>query len=1228
MQEKIIRIHLILVFYILAFNCFAQQQSPYLYGQNYWYKTEFPNVITKLKDANIRLVRIGGIEFDEAITNQEYITYIDKIREAGAEPLVQVRRHATSQEAYNLIQYINGTMGKNVKHWCIGNEPDWHWKITDPQVVANYFKPLATALKSYDPTIIIMGPDCAWWNPELLNGLIGGAADITGTDANGNYYLDVATYHNYNRNESGQIFDEMNQLLALVNNANTKRPANKKLSWGITEFNITTNNSHWNSDPRYQAFGFYAGQLIAEIFGFGLKNRAYTMMPWSVMESNGDRGIGDLGFYDKAPGYLARSTGWHEHLLSKKTKWNYLKGTSNQTSVRLVPTWDTSGFAIMILNENASSGYNYVVRFDNAAFVSGNALQIRLAQAGLAKEYTGSIAVNETQVVHFDASGNYTGRITYNKANSDALAGPSYAGTTPDKNATPLSAPNSDTQAPTAPSALNSPSKTSNSVSLAWTGSTDNIGVTGYDIYRGTILAGTSTATSFNVTGLTANTTYSFTVRAKDAAGNSSAPSNALSVTTNAAPAGTNLALNRTVTVSSSESTSLTGNYAVDGSGTTRWASTFADPSWIYVDLGSIASVNRVLFNWELAYATAFQVQVSTDASTWSNVYSTTIGDGGVDDITFTATSARYVRMYGTTRATVYGYSLWEFEVYGSIDTQAPSAPTNLTSPGKSSTTVDLSWTASTDNVGVAGYDIFRGTTLAGSSTGTSFQVTGLTASTTYNFTVKAKDAAGNVSVAGNALSVTTNAATSGTNLALNRPFTVSSTESATLSGAYAVDGNGTTRWSSAFTDPSWIYVDLGTAYSVNRVVLNWELAYASSYQVQVSNDASTWTNVYSTTSGNGGIDDISFTAASARYVRMNGTVRGTVYGYSLWEFEVYGNATTADTQAPTIPTNLSSPAKTTTTVDLTWTASTDNVGVTGYEVFNGTTYVGGPTTNSFQVTGLTANTTYSFTVKTKDAAGNVSAASSALSVTTNSATSTNKLSNGDFASGTSPWSLYVNVTNGGTLTNDAGTGKVTITNGGTALWQVQLQQNPAALTGGKLHTIRFTAKAASAKTITVQINNNGSWVWTSSNINLTTSYQTFTVSFTPSSNLTAPQFVINTGGNNIAAWYDNLQLVEGTATAKFELIQSAENDDAELSVYPNPASDILFIDYQSRVNQSIDVIVGNAVGTTVTQRKADVVKGSNMIRLQVSDYAEGLYFLKLQSPDRKTIVRKIRVIK
>ncbi|GAA3815885.1 exoglucanase CbhB [Cellulomonas soli] len=184
-------------------------------------------------------------------------------------------------------------------------------------------------------------------------------------------------------------------------------------------------------------------------------------------------------------------------------------------------------------------------------------------------------------------------------------------------------------------------------------------------------------------------------------------------------------------------------------------------------------------------------------------------------------------------------------------DTTAPTAPTGLTAGTITSTTVPLTWTASTDDKAVTGYDVYRNGTLAGSTTTTSYTATGLTPSTAYQFTVRAKDAAGNVSASSAALSVTT-------------------------------------------------------------------------------------------------------------------------------------TATPVDTTAPSVPTGLATTSVTQTSVGLTWVASTDaGSGVAGYQVYRGGTLVGSPTGTTFTDTGLTAATAYSYTVKATDVAGNVSAASAPLAVTT-----------------------------------------------------------------------------------------------------------------------------------------------------------------------------------------------------------------------------------------------------
>jgi hypothetical protein len=128
-----------------------------------------------------------------------------------------------------------------------------------------------------------------------------------------------------------------------------------------------------------------------------------------------------------------------------------------------------------------------------------------------------------------------------------------------------------------------------------------------------------------------------------------------------------------------------------------------------------------------------------------------------------------------------------------------------------------------------------------------------------------------------------------GTDIAQGKPTTASSTESAAYPAANATDGNTTTRWSSAFSDPQWLQVDLGQSYHISGVTLNWEAAYGKAFQIQTSADGTNWTTIYSTSSGTGGVQTIPV-SGSGRYVRMYGTQRATQYGYSLWEFQVLGS--------------------------------------------------------------------------------------------------------------------------------------------------------------------------------------------------------------------------------------------------------------------------------------------------------------------------------------------------
>jgi hypothetical protein len=141
--------------------------------------------------------------------------------------------------------------------------------------------------------------------------------------------------------------------------------------------------------------------------------------------------------------------------------------------------------------------------------------------------------------------------------------------------------------------------------------------------------------------------------------------------------------------------------------------------------------------------------------------------------------------------------------------------------------------------------------------------------------------------VDGNAGTRWSSAACGSANAALNRPVTASSVENAGTPASAAVDGNTGTRWSSAFNDPQWLQVDLGSSQQICQVALTWEAAYATAFQIQVSDTGTGgWTTIYSTTTGTGGTQTLNVTG-TGRFVRMYGTARHTPYGYSLWEFAV-----------------------------------------------------------------------------------------------------------------------------------------------------------------------------------------------------------------------------------------------------------------------------------------------------------------------------------------------------
>jgi len=153
---------------------------------------------------------------------------------------------------------------------------------------------------------------------------------------------------------------------------------------------------------------------------------------------------------------------------------------------------------------------------------------------------------------------------------------------------------------------------------------------------------------------------------------------------------------------------------------------------------------------------------------------------------------------------------------------------------------------------------------------------------------------------------------------------TASSSERGDLPASAAIDGDEDTRWSSAFSDPQWLQVDLGASKAIKKIVLNWENAYATAFTIQTSSGGGQWKTVHTTTAGKGGVQTLNV-SATGRYVRLNTTKRSSQYGVSLWEFEVYGTGSGTATPRPSA-TPSATPTKPAPTTTATPPASGTNL--------------------------------------------------------------------------------------------------------------------------------------------------------------------------------------------------------------------------------------------------------------------------------------------------------------
>lgn len=342
-------------------------------------------------------------------------------------------------------------------------------------------------------------------------------------------------------------------------------------------------------------------------------------------------------------------------------------------------------------------------------------------------------------------------------------------------------------------------------------------------------------------------------------------------------PPTVDLAVGKPATASSGDAAS-----AFDGNDGTRWISDVSDPQWIRVDLGDVYDIGRVLLKWEGAYGKTYSVETSVNGTDWTEVYATNIGDGGVDTFNFASAHARYVRLTGTERGTIYSYSLWSFEVYpydpsGLMTPPALIADTtnNIVGEGvEIGFSDDPAWRTAISDILIDNVSVI-GSVYANVGR---IEIPALLIPEAKDYDIQV--------VATGYSQASVVQTVSAINLALSPGVTASASSG---DASMAIDGNSVSRWESEHKlDPQWIMVDLKSSKTIQRVIIDWEGARASTYKVEVSVDGTGWTEVYTTTSGSGAKDILTFSPVSGQYLRMTGTVRALPYGYSIYEIAIY----------------------------------------------------------------------------------------------------------------------------------------------------------------------------------------------------------------------------------------------------------------------------------------------------------------------------------------------------
>lgn len=539
-----------------------------------------------------------------------------------------------------------------------------------------------------------------------------------------------------------------------------------------------------------------------------------------------------------------------------------------------------------------------------------------------------------------------------------------------------------DITPPSVPANLTLSGRSASDVDLSWDASTDDTAVTGYHVYRDGTLVGSPTTTTYDDAGLTPNTTYSYTVSAFDAAANESAQSTALPVTTLADTSPPSTPTNLHQTGSTTSSISIAWNPSTDNVGVTQYeiyrngslvrtqaGTSFTDTglavftTYTYTITADDAANNGSLLSQPLYGGTAADVTPPSVPDnlqkTGSTVSSISLSwDASTDDIGVTGYHVyRDGVLVGTPGGTSftdtglvvssnYTYTVSAFDNSGnesaqsapydtssSNDTTPPTTPTSVHTTSVLDSAINIAWTASTDDVGVTGYKVYRDGSLIGTSVGTTYDDSGLSPNTGYTYTVKAYDAASNTSPASAPLITQTAVDTTAPSIPANLLATSKTDTTVTLGWDAATDNIGVTGYD-IYRDGNFITSTTGTNYSDGG------LAVDTSYTYTVrAHDAS----------GNN----------SAQSVQLI-------------------TRTLTDQVAPLAPTGLVASHQTTTSIQLDWNPSSDDVGVVSYNIYRDGNFIANVAGTTFNDTALHYNTSHSYTVTALDLATNESSPSTA----------------------------------------------------------------------------------------------------------------------------------------------------------------------------------------------------------------------------------------------------------